>query len=376
MHSTHRIVMEDARQMPGLEDQSIDLVVTSPPYPMIGMWDSIFATADPAVAAALGESDEERAFEAMHLYLDGIWQEIYRVLKPGGIACINIGDATRSNNGVFRLFPNHARIITSCRGLGFSLLPVILWRKTTNAPTKFMGSGMLPPGAYVTLEHEYILILRKGAKRVFSEAPEKQNRRESAYFWEERNTWFSDIWFDLPGTPQALAVSRSRERSAAFPLEIPYRLINMFSVKGDTVLDPFVGTGTTLLAAMCSARNSVGYEIDATLQPLILKSISAVPDLGADLAGRRLAGHMEFVQLRMNTKNDLKYINRHYGFPVMTAQEEELILDGVREVRYLSNEHFTVVHAPWPINAPQLQSERFQYPLPPAKNKKRQLRLF
>jgi modification methylase len=376
MESKHRIVMEDARHMPGLEDQSIDLVVTSPPYPMIGMWDGVFSTAEPAVATALGESDEERAFETMHLCLDGIWQEVHRVLKPGGIACINIGDATRSSDGRFRLFPNHARIILACRGLGFSLLPMILWRKATNAPTKFMGSGMLPPGAYVTLEHEYILILRKGPKRIFSEETEKQNRRESAYFWEERNTWFSDLWFNLPGTPQALMGSRSRDRSAAFPLEIPYRLINMFSVKGDTVLDPFLGTGTTMLAAMCSARNCIGYEIDAAFQPLILKSISVVPDLSADLAGRRLAAHMEFVQLRMNTKNDLKYTNRHYGFPVMTVQEEELILDGVREVRYLSNEYFKVIHAHWPINTPQVYAEPFDNRRLPSQSKNRQLRLF
>jgi DNA modification methylase len=119
--------------------------------------------------------------------------------------------------------------------LGFSALPAILWRKQTNAPNKFMGSGMMPPGAYVTLEHEYILILRKGNKREFTSIKEKQNRRESAFFQEERNFWFSDVWMDLKGTTQNLFDNKATERSAAYPFELPYRLISMFSVKSDTV---------------------------------------------------------------------------------------------------------------------------------------------
>ena len=104
---------------------------------------------------------------------------------------------------------------------------------------------MYPGGAYVTLEHEYILILRKNGKRKFTTQPEKQNRRESAYFWEERNIWFSDIW-DLKGIRQDIQQKDIRTRSAAFPFELAYRLINMYSVFGDTILDPFLGTGTTI----------------------------------------------------------------------------------------------------------------------------------
>ncbi len=377
MLAKHRIVLDDAHQMSEIADQSIDLVVTSPPYPMVEMWDAAFGAADPTIADALNASDEERAFELMHVYLDGVWQEVRRVLKPGGIACINIGDATRSGNGGFRVFPNHARTIMTCLRLGLSLLPTIIWRKTTNAPTKFMGSGMLPPGAYVTLEHEYILILRKGGKRAFTEAREKQNRRASAYFWEERNLWFSDVWFDLRGTPQVLSNSGPRERSAAFPLELAYRLINMFSVRGDTVLDPFLGTGTTLLAAMCSGRHCIGYEIDPAFQPIILKAVGTVPDLCAEIVGRRLAGHLEFVRQRSQAKNDFKHINRHYGVPVMTGQEEDLVLEGVREVRYLTNQDFNTLTAPWPhgpASSPDvLQAGTPAGACPP---KTRQLRLF
>ena len=224
---------------------------------MIEMWDDLFCARDPAVRAALDCGDGLRAFNLMHCDLDRAWLEIGRVLIDGGWVCVNVGDATRTIDGRFRLYPNHARVISACTSLGFDILPAVVWRKQTNAPNKFMGSGMLPAGAYVTLEHEYILLMRKGAKREFSAADKKRLRRQSAYFWEERNRWFSDIW-DFKGTRQDLSTSGSRERSAAFPFELPYRLINMYSLRGDTVLDPFAGTGVTTLAAMASGRDSVG----------------------------------------------------------------------------------------------------------------------
>jgi site-specific DNA-methyltransferase (cytosine-N4-specific) len=98
-------------------------------------------------------------------------------------------------------------------------LPLILWRKQTNSPTKFMGSGMLPPCGYVTLEHEFILIFRKGNRRGFEKVSDKNTRTQSALFWEERNRWFSDVW-DFKGTRQLLEHRTSRERSAAYPFEL------------------------------------------------------------------------------------------------------------------------------------------------------------
>ncbi|MFZ1986597.1 MAG: DNA methyltransferase, partial [Desulfatitalea sp.] len=162
METLHRMIFADAADMDSLNPESIDLVVTSPPYPMIEMWDELFCAADPAARKALAAADTDQAFERMHCQLDKVWAELRRVVKPGGIVCINIGDATRTIDGRFRLFANHARIILAFRALGFDQLPAIIWRKTTNAPNKFMGSGMLPPGAYVTLEHEYVLIFRLG----------------------------------------------------------------------------------------------------------------------------------------------------------------------------------------------------------------------
>ena len=185
MQTSHQVVFSDSRDMKEAPDESADLMVTSPPYPMIEMWDEIFASQDKEIAKALKNGDGGAAFELMHRVLDDVWKEVWRVLKPGAVACINVGDATRTVDGRFSLFTNHSRIQYRMQKLGFSSLPAILWRKQTNAPNKFMGSGMLPPGAYVTLEHEYVLIFRKGDKKLFPSAGLKQLRRESAYFWEE-----------------------------------------------------------------------------------------------------------------------------------------------------------------------------------------------
>ena len=156
MKSSHKIMFADSKEMADLPNESIDLVVTSPPYPMIEMWDEIFSRQNKEIGRALGKKEGPLAYEMMHRALDRVWDELYRVLKNGGIACINIGDATRTINGHFALYTNHSRIHTYMQKIGFSALPAILWRKQTNAPNKFMGSGMMPPGAYVTLEHEYV----------------------------------------------------------------------------------------------------------------------------------------------------------------------------------------------------------------------------
>lgn len=348
--TNHRIWMTDAQDLDGVGEQSVDLVVTSPPYPMIQMWDTLFEAADPLIGEALARSNCAIAFERMHQCLDPVWQALFRVLKPGGIACVNIGDATRSIGGLFQLFSNHSRIISSFTASGFQQLPTIIWRKPTNAPTKFMGSGMLPPSAYVTLEHEYILIFRKGTKRVFTEDNEKQERRKSAYFWEERNIWFSDIWTDLRGAAQLIDSDGGRRRSGAFPLELPYRLVNMFSLKGDTVLDPFIGTGTTMLASMCAARNSIGFESDVALQSVILEKIASAHETSSLLVRERLQAHAIFVHERSKSRGALKYYNTPHGFPVMTRQEEALRLETIKNLHYASNHQFNVVYEPFSDN--------------------------
>jgi len=306
-----------------LADRSIDLVVTSPPYPMIAMWDDVFARQDGKIRSALDAGDGTRAFERMHCLLDRVWDGVFRVLKPGGFACINIGDAVRKIGDDFGLYPNHARILTALRDRGLTSLPAVIWRKQTNAPNKYMGSGMLPAGAYVTLEHEYILIFRKGGKREF-DADGRLHRQGSAFFWEERNQWFSDIWFDLKGARQQLVDESVRKRSGAYPFDLPYRLVNMYSVMGDTVLDPFAGLGTTLLAAMAGGRNSVGFEIAADFGPVIRERAMGIVPFANTVIADRIDRHRAFAAEREKTHGPLKYVNSHYGFPVMTRQEIEL----------------------------------------------------
>lgn len=327
MRTKHKVLFSDSGQMRELEDSCVDLVVTSPPYPMIEMWDNMFADQNSTIKKKLDNGDGPAAFELMHKQLDRTWKEAYRVLKPGGFACINIGDATRTINGNFCLYPNHARILDCAHKLGFSSLPGILWRKQTNAPNKFMGSGMLPAGAYVTLEHEHILVLRKGSKRIFKKEEERINRRQSALFWEERNQWFSDIWFDIKGVSQGLDEKSARKRSAAYPFELAFRLINMYSVKNDIVLDPFLGTGTTSIAAMASGRNSLGYEIDDSLKVFTKGLENKFIDASQSIIRLRLMNHIEFVRTRLESKGRLKHSNTHYGFPVVTAQEKDLIIN-------------------------------------------------
>ena len=348
MKTTHRALFADARRMDAVSPESVSLVVTSPPYPMIEMWDDMFCDQEQTIRDALKRGDGAEAFELMHRCLDPVWSEAYRVLREGGIACINIGDATRTIDKDFRLYSNHTRITHDLLSLGFSAMPNILWRKQTNAPNKFMGSGMLPAGAYVTLEHEYILIVRKGGKREFKDENAKANRRASAFFWEERNAWFSDVWMDVKGTRQELGDRDTRSRSAAFPFEVAYRLVNMFSAKGDTVLDPFLGTGTTMLAAMVAGRDSIGFEID----PKMGETIRAVTDVAVESGNKciedRLTRHVEFAAERLASGRAMKHTNAPYGFPVVTAQETGIVLNRLEGAAETGEDTFEVSYTDGP----------------------------
>jgi modification methylase len=278
----HKIFIGNSQKIPEIADCTVHLMVTSPPYPMIQMWDRQFGETDPKIAALwqkLGENPREETvaeiYDAMHENLAKVWQETFRVLVDGGIACINIGDATRSVNGKFRVFPNHARILEGMEKIGLTTLPYILWKKPTTKPMykgkgAFLGSGFLPPNAYVTLDCEYILIFRKGKLRKFP--PKDPNRYDSQLTKKQRDEWFSQIW-QVTGTRQT--ASELERRTAAFPDEIADRLIKMFSVKTDTILDPFLGSGTTMKVSMKNGRNCIGYETDQTLLSIITKKLSA-----------------------------------------------------------------------------------------------------
>ncbi len=341
MKTNHKIIFANSNNMDEVLTDSVNLVVTSPPYPMIEMWDEQFSALNPEIGDALQKENGMRAYDLMHEELGKVWKEVDRVIAPGNIVCINIGDATRKIGGSFQLYPNHSRITYYFEKMGYQVMPLIIWRKETNKPNKFMGSGMLPSNAYVTLEHEYILLFRKGQNRDF-DMKDKPNRHNSAYFWEERNIWFSDIWEDLKGVSQKLNHEDLRERSAAYPFELAYRLINMYSVQGDTVLDPFSGTGTTMLAAMSSARNSIGYELDQKFQKVIDSRLNEILLFSREIVLDRIKKHIQFVEKLRKEKRELKHRSEKYGFMVMTNQEKNIFIPIMEKIEKINNNEFEV----------------------------------
>ena len=265
---TIRVIEGDARRLDGLGEGSVHLVVTSPPYPMIPVWDALFA------------SWGARGFEAMHAALDAAWAEAARVLVPGGLLAINVGDALRRVDGEFRLWPNQARVTAAATRLGLSPLPYVLWQKPTNRPNAYLGSGFLPPNAYVTLDCEYVLLFRKGPPRRYP--PHDPDRTASRYSRADRDVWFSQVWTGVTGARQGPDGSRT----SAFPAELPRRLVRMFSVVGETVLDPFAGTGTTLFAAAEEGREAIGVELDPVRAEALSRRAAAWNRLAAARAPR------------------------------------------------------------------------------------------
>lgn len=242
-----RLLRGDARRLDGIADSSVELVLTSPPYPMIPQWDALFR--------ALGAD----SYPVMLRVLEDAWGACHRVLADGGLLAVVIGDALRRTGDGFRLWPNHAETLVAAERAGFRPLPYALWKKPTNRPNAFLGSGFLPPNAYVTLDCEFILLFRKGDPRRFP--PHDPRRDASRFSRAERDRWFSQVWTDVRGARQG----GPRQRTGAFPAELARRLVRMFSVVGDTVLDPFAGTGTTLWVAAECGRNAVGVEWDGAV---------------------------------------------------------------------------------------------------------------
>ncbi|HTW55641.1 MAG TPA: site-specific DNA-methyltransferase [Thermoplasmata archaeon] len=239
-----RLLHGDARRLDGIADASVELIVTSPPYPMIPQWDELFRSR--------GAAD----YPSMLRVLADAWAAGHRVLVPGGLLAIVIGDALRRSEDGFRLWPNHAETLVAAERAGFRPLPYLLWKKPTNKPNAFLGSGFLPPNAYVTLDCEFVLLFRKGGPRRF---PRHDARRAASRLSRaERDRWFSQVWADVRGARQ----TGPGRRTGAFPPELARRLVRMFSVAGETVLDPFAGTGTTVWAASDAGRRGVGVEYD------------------------------------------------------------------------------------------------------------------
>lgn len=242
--------IQEAEYMEQIDQGEVDLVVTSPPYPMVEHW------------------DEFGDYEEQHEMIFRVMTECWYALREGGIMCINIGDATRSVDDRFQCYPNHAEIMVGAREIGFDTLVPIHWFKPTNRPNSFLGSGFHPPNCYVTQDTEYILIFRKGTTRSLPDDRVLWNA--SQFTKEERDTWFCQQW-SVTGAQQS--------GMAEFPIEIPYRLIRMFSFLGDTVLDPFAGTGTTLQVGRALGRNVIGYEVNEELEEVIETKLGKVDSI-------------------------------------------------------------------------------------------------
>ena len=245
----HRVILGDARSMPELPDRSVHLVVTSPPYANLKRYES-------GNPNQLGDIDD---YEKFLDELDKVWAECHRVLVPGGRICCVVGDVNvaRGRAGRHYVLPLASDIRVRARRLGLDNLQGVIWYKVANIKleasnsSRFLGKPNLPNGV-IKNDTEHILFLRKpGGYR----SPSAEMERESLIPTDEYVTMFKTFWDDIRG-------ASLREHPAPYPMEIAERLIRMFSFKGDVVLDPFAGTGTTALAAQRWGRSSVSYEIE------------------------------------------------------------------------------------------------------------------
>lgn len=245
MSTRHVLINGDSRFMSQISDESVELIVTSPPYWHLKDYGSEY------------QIGFNQNYEDYINHLNLVWSECHRILQHGCRLCINIGDqfARTVYYGRYKIVPIHSEIIRFCETIGFDYMGTIIWQKQTTMHTtggqRVMGSYPYPRGGIVKVDYENILLFKKQGKAV---SVSKARREGSKLTEEEWNTYFSSHW-NFSGAKQS-------EHIAVFPEELPKRLIKMFSFVGDTVCDPFMGSGTTALAAMKLGRNSIGYEIN------------------------------------------------------------------------------------------------------------------
>lgn len=256
MDTKATIIIGDSRNMAEVANESVDLIVTSPPY---------WHLKDYGVPGQIGYG------QTLHEYLldlSRVWRECWRVLKQGRRLCINIGDqfARAIVYGRYKVIPLHAEIIAQCETIGFDYMGAIIWQKKTTMHTTggavVMGSFPYPPGGIVELDYEFILLFKKPGK---SQPVPREVRQLSKLTRDEWKDFFAGHWH-FGGERQVL-------HEAMFPEELPRRLIRMFSFVGETVLDPFLGSGTTVKVALALSRNAIGYEIQHAFVPIIKEKL-------------------------------------------------------------------------------------------------------
>lgn len=279
--TNHRIYDADARRLDDYLASDVHLIATSPPYFNLVDYES------DEDASQLGARSDYQTFLDE---LDKVWERCFQALAPGGRMCVVVGDVclSRRENGRHHVLPLHADIATRCRKIGFDYLTPILWSKIANISTEMGGGARFlgkpyEPNGIIKNDVEYILLLRKpGGYR----KPSPVQRALSLLEPEEHERWYRSLWTDISGE------ARNQGHPAPFPKEIAYRLISLFSFVGDTVLDPFWGTGTTTMAAIEAGRSSVGFEIEPKylaigrerLSQRSATSIEAEVDINADMS--------------------------------------------------------------------------------------------
>jgi len=249
--SSHELRLGDARDLSHIEEESLELVVTSPPYFNLKQYENGTSGED-----QLGDIDDYEEFNQM---IDQVWEQCYEKLVPGGRMCVVVGDVlrSRSEHGRHRVLPLHATIQEHCTDIGFDNLAPIIWYKIGNASLESGGNARFlgkpyEPGAVIKNDIEYILLFRKpGGYR----SPSVEKRILSVIEADEHQKMFRQLWDDITGAPQT-------DHPAPYPVDLAERLIRMFSFVGDTVLDPFAGTGSTAVAASRVGRNSKSVEIE------------------------------------------------------------------------------------------------------------------
>ncbi|MEG1863398.1 MAG: DNA methyltransferase [Oscillospiraceae bacterium] len=254
----HKIVFGDSRSLNQIQDKSVQLIITSPPY---------WQLKDYGTQEQIGFND---SYEEYINNLNLVWKECERVLDNGCRLCINIGDqfARTLYYGRYKVIPIRTEIIRCCEALGMDYMGAVIWQKTTTMNTSgggaIMGSFPYPRNGILKMDYEFILLFKKLGN---PPKPTKEQKEQSAMTKEEWNQYFSSHW-NFNGVKQTGHI-------AMFPEEIPNRLIKMFSFVGETVFDPFLGSGTTCLSAMNLGRNSIGYEVNKDFEPIIKEKLLA-----------------------------------------------------------------------------------------------------
>ena len=286
MQTTHDIIIGDSRCMDCLKDGSVQLAITSPPY---------WQLKDYGTGNQIGY---HHSYETYVNHLNLVWKECHRVLESGCRLCVNIGDqfARSVYYGRYKVIPIRTEIIKFCEAIGFDYMGAIIWQKKTTTNTtggaSLMGSYPYPRNGILSIDYEFILLFKKLGN---PKKPDRARKLASALSKEEWKTYFQGHW-NFGGV-------RQDGHIAMFPEELPHRLIKMFSFVGDTVLDPFLGSGTSSLLAKKLDRNSVGFEINEKFKPIIENKMEV---RSPGLLDRCVIKFRKQIPLDMNFKKEVK----------------------------------------------------------------------